>query len=238
VSINLVVASPTRVVVCADSRVACSDPSIPTNDNGAQKLFQAGERSVFGYAGIGVFNGLNHGGDQRDNPRKLLEDFRDAYRSPLFAALASQTDLLKRILPGTPVVFSAFCLTRKPSGEIELAELVFPLRDRGDGTPELAEPAITGRTITPKPKSSFLSPHGFVYCNPPDPAVDPFTVTILKLASEINPDDPDAEILREVDHAFGTAIERDPACARSIGGTIIVAAIDADGFRWLRSASV
>jgi len=51
-------------------------------------------------------------------------------------------------------------------------------------------------------------------------------------------DDPDAEILREVDHVFGTAIERDPACARSIGGTIIVAVIDADGFRWLRKPVV
>jgi hypothetical protein len=85
-------------------------------------------------------------------------------------------------------------------------------------------------TFMPKPK--------LVFCNPPDPEFDPFTATILRLADEINPDDPDAEILREVDHAFGTAIERDPACARSIGGTIIVAAIDADGFRWLRSASV
>jgi hypothetical protein len=115
VSINLVVASPTRVVVCADSRVACSDPSIPTNDNGAQKLFQAGERSAFGYAGIGVLTGLNYGSDQRDNPRKLLADL-SAYHGPFVAELATQTAFLKRIMAGTPVVFSAWALTRKESG--------------------------------------------------------------------------------------------------------------------------
>ena len=228
-SINLVVASPTRVVACADSRVCFSDPAIPTADNGAQKLFQAGERSILGYVGIGALTGLNYDSDQRDNPRKLLAEL-SAYHGQLVASSATQTAFLKRIMAGTPVVFSAWALTRKESGEIEIAELKFPLRDRGDGTPHLAEPELMVATLMPKPK--------LVFCNPPDPEFDPFTATILRLAGEINPNDPDADILAEVDRVFAEAIRRDPACALHIGGTIATAVIDEGGFRWLRKSAV
>jgi len=227
VSINLVVASPSRVVACADSRLSYSDGR-PANDNGAQKIFQAGSRSVFGSVGIGVIE-VAAKGDQLDNPGKLLTDLAAAYHGPFVARVSTDMEFLKRILPGTPVVFSAWALTRKHSGEIDLAELKFPLRDRGDGTPYLPEPEGMVGTLMPKPK--------LVFCNPTDPEFDPFTSTILRLADEIHPDDPDADILREVDHVFAEAIRRDPACAKAIGGTIVVAAIDSGGFRWLRNAA-
>ena len=233
-SINLVVAGPDRVVVCSDNREHFEQGG--HDDDGPAKIFQAGERSVFGHVGIGAIATLSPTRDQRDNPRKLLEQFRDEYRGPLFSELAGKTEWLRQIQPGTPVVFSAFCLTRKPSGEVDLLELTFPLGALEDGTPQLGEPEIRARMegVLPKRRNSFLTPHGLVYCNPSNTMVDPFTRTIVLLAGRINPDLPDADILRDVDHVFQTAIRDDPACRVAIGENIYVAAIDADGFRWLR----
>ena len=237
-SINLVVASPTRVVACADSRVSCSDPAIPTTDNGAPKIFQAGTSSIAGHVGIGLVAAFNHAGELRDSPRKILEAFRGYFGHPLLAELGKpeHAEFLKRILPGTPVVTSSFVLTQKPSGEIDLLELTFPLRAREDGTPQLGEPEITVHKENFRPvatRSSFLNANGFVYLR----CATSIEATFLQLAGQINPDLADADILRDVDRVFQAAGAQNPACALAIGGTIVVAAIDAEGFRWLRKWS-
>jgi len=228
-SVHLVKVGRRQVVVCSDGQ--------GTNDTGSvgtdyEKLFRTGERSFCGIVGA---LSLDRAGTDLiapritklcsvdallDSPRKFLSALRDDLHQSFIKLFATDADAFKWYLDDTKIVFEAFSLMRERTGEITLLELQFPLENDA-GTPRLGEPKIITTMEGEMPRGVFCFALGpeYVQRNPLMP---------------LNPDSGDDAILAMVDPMIDSFKRNDAMCRNEIGGVIEVAAIDADGFRWLR----
>jgi hypothetical protein len=213
-----------KVVICADSR-AVWGPAGSGNEGDiandcVQKLFQRGTHSICGMGGMALSDRLTEICSRthlQDAPRQLLEAVRDDLSWPF-------TDWFKRSpFPSDPIVFSAFALQRKPSGELDLLELEFPTSVTASGERFLDQPNIKTHL------ESTILPGRFAYSHAHGDCLT------KKLEQKLNPDTcSDSAILSGIDEIFEAARNENAECYHEIGGPIDVALIDSAGFQWLR----
>jgi hypothetical protein len=226
-SLSAVFIGRRRVVVCADSRTVGTETGRICDRN--EKLFQAGERSA---CGIGALINVGPRASDfvpnrikklciderlRDRPRELLSAIKDDIWRPLSRLFIEEPGRFKSLLPDQQVIFVAFCLTRRAMGEIDLLELRLPMLANQRGEPSLGEPEI----------ESFMD--GFLPAGPVIYSIG----RANDLALQINPDLSDEPVLFAADRLFAAAAAHD----QEVGGPVDVAAIDEQGFRWLRKKS-
>lgn len=230
----LCVAGRSRTVVCADSRGIRKSGGISDD---CQKLLKAGDRTACGFVGFSAFGPapadqvsnricglLASAGRLKDSPREFLAAIGDMIYVPL-KRLALKEGVAKfRWDMDTEVAFVAFCLSHGAKGELTLLELRLPIRIGAPNTPAensteltLGEPEITTHLadhIPSGPLAYWLGNEGKGGGGLP-----------------IDPDLSDSAVLEQVDRLFRE-------CANQIiGGPIDVAAIDGQGFSWLRKKS-
>lgn len=247
-TLNLVICGLSRVVVCSDSRGSASPADgIPADDN-CQKLFQCGTRSACVASGILAGQGLYvpdrlaaicADAELQDSPREILSRVESVLRGPINAALLEDA---RHPVDRSPVdfIFDVFCVRRHHSGAIDLVALHFPMTTDAGGNPVLGAAEVSLPLIDSLPPwapreivrgDSILLPSGRTV---------PYSFghgdcLTKKLEQELDVNTlSDEAILSAVDQIFETARQESPICAADIGGPIDVAAIDADGFRWLR----
>jgi|ERR1017187_2872418 hypothetical protein len=213
-----------RIVVCSDSRG--HSRSGPSGDV-FNKLFQAGQRTLCATSGVLMLSPDVYVASRvaricaevrlQDSPRELLSAIRDDMHRPL-------VDLFtKNPLPDDlPSVFSAFSIRRSRNGEIDILNLDFPVVTGSDGRRLLGKPTTISQLEGLRPPGRFVYHHSRGDCLPKD------------LNQMVDPDLPDNIVLVAVDAIFESARASTQSCRDEIGGPIDVAAIDSNGFRWLR----
>jgi hypothetical protein len=229
-SLHLVKSGRSRVVACSDN-IGCFESGPPSTE--VQKLFQTGRWTLCGMAGIteagpgdpiaNRIHGLSTTIDLGDSPRRFLSALRDEL-TPRFAQLfAEDCSRFQWLLPDTEVLFVAFSLKRDRTGTIDLLELRFPLHE-ANAKPALGNPEIV-------PHLEGVLPGGpIVYNLSPAPVRN-------DLLGRLNPDAGDDIILAGIDKAVeGIRSASDLVRAESTA-RMDVAAIDAEGVRWLRKFS-
>jgi len=191
-------------------------------------LFQAGERAVVGTVGITAvgqtaedrmsyrIEKLCRDESLKDRPCRLLLAIAEDVHEKLVVLFREETWRFRWLLgDDTEIVLAVFCCRRGPAGEIDLLELRLPLGVK-NGSPVIGDPKIKMHMERFIPAGAVLYQLG---------GSDEMTRHRSKIP---NPDSSDSVVLASADSFY-------EACATSeIGGPVDVAAIDSDGFRWLR----
>lgn len=221
-TLHLVLSGQRQTVVCSDSRGHGEDNTVNTDD--FEKLFCAGDRTACCMSGIlflppapGVrasFQIASLCGEDRfrDAPRKLLTAVRDSVREGLSSMFAYHP------LPDLPSIFTVFTISRKPTNEVDILELDFPIMN-GSGR-RIGDPTISVKVDGAS--RMFLYHHSRGDCLPQD------------ITNRVHPDSEDKALLSGIDNIFSAAMAKTKSCSDEIGGPIDVAVIDASGFRWIR----
>jgi hypothetical protein len=227
-SLLLAVVGQHRVIAGADSRR--SDENGEYRDD-VQKLFQAGKHCLCGLSGICNL-GQNDWIETRvaslcadaglqDSPKTLLSAIRENLYPPLARLFAEDPYRFAWLLPDSEIIFGAFALYRAPNSKLDLVELRFPISSI-DGHPDhlnqptLDEPELDVILEDHVPQG----PIGYCLGSYAEPSAIPHIVQA---------DLPDAVVIRQLDDVFQSAQ------GTEVGPLTDIAAIDLNGFGWLRS---
>lgn len=235
-TLHLVAVGRQRAIICSDSR---GYDAAPIPDVDFRKGFQAGERTFLGIAGLLRYPAsaiirrvtpndfgpwvylADHVGeicereDLQDSPEALLATVGQELYPSVYRQIYVHNPLPDEA--SGAFVFSAFTFSRNEAGVCSLRELQFPVTGVGGGR-KLGEPKF----ITHLERAIPFGPFLWFLGKKIDRSIQ------LK-----NPDSEDSAVLRSVDEMYEGAKKLDGKGA--IGGSIDVAAIDRQGFRWLRA---
>lgn len=222
-TLHVVIGGRDRIVACFDSR-NCSDDGTVSDD--ARKLFKAGRYSLCGISGVlsidsdlsvsTAVEGLCSEMNLQDSPRRLIQAISHDLYDPIRSAFEGYP------LPeGMESIFEAFVIRRKPTREVDLSSLAFPITNTGSLL-ELTDPILKSPIEGQIPRGSFVYPSGHTDCLRGFPLTD------------LNADVPDDKIIKDAEHIFSVAKNFSKTCGDEISGPIDIAAIDSSGFNWLQ----
>ena len=233
-SLAIAYAGHSRAVVSSDDK-QCGQY---TRLDDKTALFDAGPRTLVGIGGLLLLKpmqldtqefrefpeyiprrvaGLCSDERLRDRPRDLLEAIRDDLHEPLLSSFQKYPDTFQWILGDHKVIFQAFSVRRRPGGQVDLLQLMFPMSEV-DGRAVLHEPEIDVFC------DAVPGARGPAYC------AGGFDSKLPGLPP--NPNYPDDQILAGMDRLYKIASDLDDA----IGVPHQIAVIEETGIRWLRKA--
>lgn len=223
-SLQIICCGRRQVIVCSDSRGVYEFGAARDH---FQKLFAAGEMSACGIGGVLELSATDRIADRvlafcsrqdlRDSPQKLLLAIRDDLFYSIKTLFESELRFKLRADVGEQL-FTAFCIKRAPTGEIDFWELCF-----APSGESLAEPELNARVENSIPLGPFIYSTGFTGAE--------------SVVNHIKPDLSDDELILQSADATFLETTREKLYAGEVGGPVDVIAIDKNGLRWLRKKS-
>ena len=217
----------TNIVVCADGSGIAKDGMIRAD---FEKLFQLGAHTVVGIIGTTHLRPddeiaarivrLCRKDALKDDPRAFLAALQNDLHQGFLRRLADNpSDYAWLQKDGVKIQFAAYCITKRPSGEIDILGLEFPL-ESDNGRPVLGVPVIRAHADGFLPIRPIVFNVGCGLEKDPLPALDP----------DLN----DRAIVAAVDSMVAGFKNEFAICRNEMGGTIGIMVLDPSGARWLR----